>query len=506
MRVDIYVLAFALAAAVSPAFASDLSDPAPQATLMPVGVFDYQNQPGVSNDEGARAIEDAYAEYFSRAAIESGFLSVHPDGDAYVVTFDVEKAIAAAKAPPDALHVGAFSYRLKAEENGGWSWTSSAFPHIDFKDDADTVPSHGSFDFDGFTLNGRFDPKNEPFLTTKIGLDALKGEITEDDPSGQNFVRFTENDIKLELRGKSEANGAVDVAMLHAIGSLSQTVTPAGGAQGGERDVKAESDGSAGGGAVVAFKAREIGALWRAIVAGINNHKAPDALAALVSAALPLWQEMGADVKVKDVKLSSALGSAELAGFGETVRLSGVTDEGRIEFGVDLDGLKVDSAAAPPWVAQLTPLSTAVKVAVTDKGVAEAARLALKDPNFGQSGDLSPDTQSAIEAAIKGGDPMLVLLPGRLKTPIIDLDFTGSARIDPVNVSAEMKVSADSLDKTIALATELGASNPDIQGAVLALSLVKGLAKTTDTGRLFWDIVVEGDKVTVNGSPLPTGK
>jgi hypothetical protein len=161
---------------------------------------------------------------------------------------------------------------------------------------------------------------------------------------------------------------------------------------------------------------------------------------------------------------------------------------------------------APSWTSQLNPLSLKLAVALTDRGVGEAARLALKDPQFGQSGDLSPETQAAINQAIKAGDPKILLLPGRLTTPILDLAFEGSARVDATTPSATFKISADSLDKTLALATELGQSSPDLQSGVLALSLVKGLARTGADGRLEWDVVIEGDKVTVNGSPLPTGK
>ena len=87
-----------------------------------------------------------------------------------------------------------------------------------------------------------------------------------------------------------------------------------------------------------------------------------------------------------------------------------------------------------------------------DRNIGAAARMAIKDPKFGSSGELSPETQAAINAAIRAGDPRIILLPGRLETPLIDLAFEGAAKIDPANVSAEMKVTADSLDKTLALA------------------------------------------------------
>ena len=497
------LVALAWIASATAGFAADATLPArTPPVLTPVGIFSSP----ASDAAGARAIEDAYAAYFSRAAIDKGLIVVEPDGDGYKVTWRLQPAIEAGGSPPGALEIGEFSYHLKAEANGGWSWASDAFPRIAFDSKSDKGPSKGVFEPEGFALSGHFDPTAEPFLVNKLTLSGLKGDVTETDPTGVNHIQFEEQDLSAETRAQSNAAGGVDVGTVHAVGKLSQTVTPPGGEPGGDADVKVLASGSAGGAAISGLRATEIGALWRALVAGANAGKAPDGLAELVTAALPLWNDLGADVRLQEVSVGSAAGSAGLSSFGEKIKISGLSDEGRLEFGLDVDSLKLDSPMAPAWASQLNPLSLKLAVALTDRGVGEAARLALKDPKFGQSGDLSPETQAAINQAIKAGDPKILLLPGRLTTPILDLAFEGSARVDATTPSATFKISADSLDKTLALATELGQSSPDLQSGVLALSLVKGLARTGADGRLEWDVVIEGDKVTVNGSPLPTGK
>ena len=54
---------------------------------------------------------------------------------------------------------------------------------------------------------------------------------------------------------------------------------------------------------------------------------------------------------------------------------------------------------------------------------------------------------------------------------------------------------------------EIGKDLPDAQSAILAISLIKGLAKTGDDGRLVWEIEGKDDgEITVNGAPMPTGK
>jgi hypothetical protein len=456
--------------------------------------------------EGAREIEEAYAAYFGHAAIANGLIAVKPDGEAYVVTWDLQRALTLSGAKPEAAEVGAFSYKLTREGDEGWSWSSEAFPRLAFRVATDQGPASGAFEFDGFALEGRFDPGKEPFLTNKIALGALKGDVTQTDDKGPTRVQFVENNLLMEVRAQTNDDDGVDVALAQALGATSQLVTPPGATPDGDLNVKLNAEGSAGAGGITGLRAAEIGELWRAVVAGAENQKPADGLVDLVTAALPLWKDLKTEVRLKEVSVGTPLGSASFAGFGQSLTLTGLTDEGRLEIGFDFDNLKLQSPMAPGWADQLTPLSAKIGMALSDRNIGAAVRMAIQDPKFGASGDLSPDTQAAVNAAIKAGDPKIVLVPGHLKSPLIDLAFEGSAKIDPANVSASLKVSADSLDKAMALAAELGKSDPNLQSAMLGLTLVKGLAKTDADGRLSWDVSVEGDKVTVNGSPLPTGK
>ncbi len=478
------IAAAALIAAASPALAADVTE------------------------EGAKQIEGAYAAYFTHGVIDKGILTIKPDSDAYLVSWDLQKAAEAMGAKPENFTTGMFAYRLKPEANDGWSWSSSAFPHLTFDAVTPTGHTKGDLDFTGFSLGGAYDATQEPFLTNKVSLSAVNGDITETDPTAKSQIRFSESDLSAEARARTNADGEVDFALVHALGQLTEVVSPLGESGAGQQ-VKIDSSFSAGGGAIIGLKAREIGALWRAVVAKAaskDNGKPPEGFSDLVSAAMPLWKEMTTDLRLKDFKVGGDLGGATIAEIGETFKISGLADEGRIEVGADIAQLTIDSPLAPAWTSKLTPLSAKFGFALADKGVGEAVRLALKDPNFAEGRDLTPETQAAIDAAIKAGEPRIDLLPGHLQAPIIDLTYEGSALIDSSKVQAHLKVSADSLDKTLALASELGESDPDFRSVGLALTFVKGLATDGADGRLNWDVAVDGDKVTVNGSPLPTGK
>ena len=72
--------------------------------------------------------------------------------------------------------------------------------------------------------------------------------------------------------------------------------------------------------------------------------------------------------------------------------------------------------------------------------------------------------------------------------------------------SGHFTFTADGLDKTIALLSEMAKTDPQVQPAVLGVTFLKGLATTGSDGRLVWKVDMTDAGLTVNGTPLPTGK
>ena len=44
-----------------------------------------------ATSDGAKAIEQGYADYFGKAVVDKGIVSVSPDGDDYVVAWDLRR-------------------------------------------------------------------------------------------------------------------------------------------------------------------------------------------------------------------------------------------------------------------------------------------------------------------------------------------------------------------------------------------------------------------------------
>ena len=213
-----------------------------------------------------------------------------------------------------------------------------------------------------------------------------------------------------------------------------------------------EIGGGVGGAAISGLRAREIGDLWKYVVAHVEDADAPAELKQRLRATLPLWNDLQTNAEIHDLTLRMPMGEATLKTLGETIGLSGFTADGAAEIGVKIDQLAFKSPLLPPWAEQLSPASFNFELRVADKGLDEVARLALDDPSFGGKGELSPETQDKIGEVLLAGRPKV----DPLARPAHDADARSRLRGRGLgrNGRAERlasSFSADGLDKTIAL-------------------------------------------------------
>ena len=85
-----------------------------------------------ATSDGAKAIEQGYVDFFTKAVVDQGIVSVATDGDDYVVVWDLQKALDLAGAPKGALRTERFSYRLTPRGEGAWTVAADRFPTIAF--------------------------------------------------------------------------------------------------------------------------------------------------------------------------------------------------------------------------------------------------------------------------------------------------------------------------------------------------------------------------------------
>jgi hypothetical protein len=456
--------------------------------------------------EGAQAILQGYAAYFSQAVVDKGIVTAEPRGDDYLVTWNLQKALEAANAPTGAFHVDSFSYVLTPGAGEAWNVKADHFPHVAFDVATDKGQASGSFAFDGFHLDNAYDPQAAEFLRSTIGVDNMTGAFHVAEDAQVSDFKFSQDALSLETRAKPSADGAgIDVAAAQAFKSLTETISAPEPDGGPPAEMTYTVGGAVSGATLTGLRAKEIGELWKSLVAHADQPGPPSDLKALLQSILPLWQEIRTDAKLDDLQFQLPFGTATMKSLGESVDLSGFTPSGFAEFDLKLQDLEVSSTLLPGWVSSLSPASFDLSVRLTGEDWDKAARIALDDPHFGESGELSSETSDQITQVLLAGHPKVVLTPGHLKIPPLDLAFEGEASVASGAPTAHFNVSADSLDKTIALLEDFAKVQPEAQSALLVVTLLKGLATTDAGGRLVWEIESNGGAVTVNGSPLPTG-
>jgi hypothetical protein len=460
-----------------------------------------------ATSDGARSLEQSYADYLSKAVVDKGVVSVTPDGDDYVVAWDLEKGLTLLGADPGALKAARFSYRLTPTGDGAWRLAADAFPTMTIDAPTDAGRMTGTFELRGFGLQGVYDPSLGDFLRSRLGIDVAQAKLKVTDAQQTTDTEFAESGIVGETRAKSASDGAgVDIASLHSIASLSETIVGAANDGSGPMALTYSIGRGVGEATMTGLRAKEIAECWKYVVAHGDEAPVPHEFDEKLRAALPLWSNLKLVGKLNDVAVKAPFGQAKAKSIAETITLTGLTAPAIAEFGVQAEGVTIDSSQAPSWATKLTPASLDLDLKLSGGGLDRAAQIALDDPSFAASGDLSDEAQEQIDAALFAGDPKLTLAPGRLSTPTFDVGYEGEASVVNGAPRGRLVVTADGLDKAIALLQEIAGADPEAEAAILSLSYAKGLAKSGPDGRLTWTIAFADGEVTVNGSPLPLGK
>ena len=151
-----------------------------------------------------------------------------PDGDDYVVAWDLEKGIVLLGADPGALKAARFSYRLTPTGDGAWRLAADGFPTLSIDAPTDAGRMTGTFELRGFGLQGAYDPAQAEFLRAKLGVDVAHAKFKVVDAQQTADTDAAETGVVGETRAKTAADGAgVDIASVHSIASLTETIVGA---------------------------------------------------------------------------------------------------------------------------------------------------------------------------------------------------------------------------------------------------------------------------------------
>ena len=173
------------------------------------------------------------------------------------------------------------------------------------------------------------------------------------------------------------------------------------------------------------LRAKEIGALWKCLVAhdddpsprpGFETAPAVGFTAAMAGNSRRRQDRRHAipDHRSGTATLMKSFGEIDRSRRPHRLQTRRVRHQARTT-------LDVSSTLLPGWVSSLSPASFDLSLRLTGEDWDKAARIALDDPHFGRSGDLSPETSDQITQILMAGHPKIVLTPGHLKIQALNL-------------------------------------------------------------------------------------
>ena len=462
--------------------------------------------------QGADALLQQFSSYFGPFLADQGLLAVDPKGDGYAVSFDVEKAFGLLKLPGADFKMDRLVYIVEQKPDGGWSARSAHAPGAVFRVPTPKGDVSGKVGVSGYSFEAVYDPKLREIFRSATRVAQLDAKIHVPDSAGpRGDVDIYQSGLAIDAKATALEGGAVTAAFSQTIKSTEQSVViDQATGKGGPVRITYIFGPIAADGEVKALRWSALRELVMWLLANKDSDKTAafqfEAKARLLTV-LPLWDSFDARFLAQDVALEAPQGALAMKALSESVTISGLgaTSQAGLAFG--FKDLNVKSALMPGWARQLLPASFDFDIKASVAGLDLAAKTALDDQELGSKAPMSKATEAKIAAIMMGGTHKVVLAPGRLTIPLIDVSYEGEVAIAQARPAGHFVITADSFDKVMAFLQDKTTGLPNPQNAMLAVTFAKGLAKTDAAGKLVWTVdFTDNRKVTVNGQEFPLGK
>ena len=222
-------------------------------------------------------------------------------------------------------------------------------------------------------------------------------------------------------------------------------------------------------------------------------------------ATLPVWNNLQANAEIHDLTLQMPMAEATLKTLGETLGLSGFIADGAAEIGVKIDELAFKSRSCRPGPARfLRPRS--FRPARHRPGPRRGRRARARRSEFGGKGELSPETQDKISRSCSPGHPKVVTRAGPAHDAAARPRLRGRSLADTGAPSGHFTFGADGLERPSPCSRRSPRPNRMCRRPCSA----SRSSRVGDDGPRRAPGVEGRDdqsgEVTVNGTPLPTGK
>ncbi len=454
-----------------------------------------------TDDEAARLTE-VFQSYLGTT---EGVVDVEPDGDDYTVTIDAAPLFA--KAATTGTTISLTPIELTLTDKGDGKWDVSQEGPLEFKVDSKDAVS-ANVKIESYDWEGVFDEKLGSFESaTGEVKNASIVESVIDPTQGKIDISATIKNMAIENTGSASANGGVDMSAKYTIEGFSETIITAGDAATGKPPLNIVVTAATGlyDASAKGYKVKSILDLVAFFVAHQSKEliiKDQTALKAIMSAGLPLFDNINGTGTFNTVSVSTPIGPIGMETLTIGADVNGIVKDGKFRESIAITGLTVPPAVIPPWATQLVPKDVTFDIQGSGFDLATPADAVMAALDFSKDPPLPAGFENTLmPSLLPKGTVDVVLNPTSISNDIYSISAEGTMAAGPMNPipSGKGTVKAKGLDELMKI---IQAAPPEagMQSGASIIIAAKGMGKAESDGSFSWNIESAGDgKVLVNG-------
>lgn len=456
------------------------------------------------DSQGAKKLTDDLAHYFGRQGFDIGLVKITADGDAYKLAVDFKPLVALlSKQDSFNFDVTPYDMRVKPRQDGQWdvSADTSLTGSFDFK--GPQGPQHIDFSVSNNKFTGVYDPALVAFVSATGSMDAMTMKTRE--PKQEADVSAGAGTAT--LNSTKSANGGIDFTVAEKILNFAEVLKINDPERGlnfpvtlnaPEFSVHANGKG---------VRTKPLMDLLAFAVANKDEAKLKVNQAELKSrllAALPVWERIDGTYAFKDFAIESPVGKWGAKQLDLASGMDGVSQNGKINYGIKASGLTIPRQLLPAWTGPLVPTDIDLNFGGANIDLDTMAKKAIKAFDLNKNPPLPGEFGKALVADFKAKKPKVILGHSTVKNGDVEvamegeMTFPGGEKPD-----ATVTVAVAGYDRIVDALKEGAKSDEQMAQAFPFALAVKGFGKTLPDGRLEWVINTKADgSVAVNGAML----
>lgn len=452
------------------------------------------------DSEGAKQLSENLSRYIGSKAIDSGFLKVSVEGDAYKLAVDFKPVVDLLAAQHSfKFDFSPYALLVKPGSNGTWSVSADVSQSGSFEFKGPEGPQSMEFSITDGKFSGVYDPELAAFTSATQSIAGM----TMNSRDTVQRAKVSTGAGTATMNASKAANGGVDFTATQTLADFTEALDFDDPKSGLKFPLTIKSPKLSVNATGKGVRTKPLLDLLAFAVANEDEArlKANQAqLKSLLLAALPLWERIDGTYGFKDLTVESPVGhfgATELdTGFGT----DGIAQNGAINYSIRAAGLKIPDNLVPAWGTALLPTDVSLNFGGANIDLDSIAKKAIEAFDLNKNPPLPADFGDTLTADFMAKMPKFVIGHSTVKNGDMEIAMEGEMTFAGMKPEANVTIDIAGYDKIVESLQAAAKSEPEAAQYVPVALAIKGFGKTLPDGRIEWVVNGKPDgSVTVNG-------